>query len=90
MIVVRADDGAHGDDGIAAWAVLDDDGLPPTLAQPITKQAGAEIHAAAGSQSCNELDRPLGPSLRRGWKNRNQQQKKCESGSIESPGRSPQ
>jgi hypothetical protein len=70
MIVVGADHGAHRDDGVATWTVLDHNRLPPPLAQSIAKETRAEVHATAGTQGDNELYRPLRPSLRRQGRNK--------------------
>jgi hypothetical protein len=67
MVVVCADHGRHGDNGVAAWTVLDHNRLGPTFAQPIAEEAGTEIYATARPKGHDELDRPLRPSLRRRW-----------------------
>src|ERR1043166_6389461 len=79
MIVVGADDGAHRNDGIAAGTILDHNRLTPALAQPIAKQTSAEVHAAAGPESHDELDRPLRPGLRPRWTDKDGKQKQRQA-----------
>jgi hypothetical protein len=88
VIVVGIDDGADRNDCIAAWTILDHNRLIPTLAQSITQQAGAEIHAAAGSKSHDKPDRPLRPRLRSCRNSKARQQNKGETGPTD-PSREP-
>jgi hypothetical protein len=73
MIVVCADYGRYGDNGVATRTVLDHNRLAPTFTQSIAEEARAEIDATARSEGHDELDRPLWPSLRHRWDDRQQQ-----------------
>ena len=86
MIIVGADERVDGDDGITAWAILDDHWLAPACRKPVRKKPRADIRPAAGSKRYDEFDRPCRPRLactrcpasaalwqahcRRGYKNR--------------------
>jgi len=67
MIVVGADYGRYGDNGVATRTVLDNNWLAPTFTQPIAEETRAEIYATARPKGHNELDGPLWPSLRHRW-----------------------
>ena len=82
MIIIGADDGADGHQGIATGTILDYHRLTPTLAGAITKQAGAEIYATAGSKGDDELDRALRPRLRSRWDDRKKKYHQRQSRSV--------
>jgi len=57
VIVACADKSIQRDQAIAAGAVLDDDRLAPTRAQPIGEQSRGNVGRAGGAEWQNETNR---------------------------------